>query len=69
MSIVFGGAPIVNAVTAILLHPPPGGFGALRWQFLLGIFLAAMGGFLVSMYKPGPAPAKKPTAAVEQPNQ
>ena len=66
MSIVFGGAPIVNAVTALILHPPAGGYSSLRWQFLLGIFLAALGGFLVSMYKPGPAPPKKPAAGIEQ---
>ena len=63
MSIVFAGAPIVNAITAILLHPPAGGFSAFRWQFLLGIVLAAVGGCLVSLYKPGPAPAKQPPAA------
>lgn len=58
MSIIFAGAPIVNAVIALSLHPPAGGFGALRWQFIGGIFLAAVGGYLVTVYKPGPAPAK-----------
>ena len=53
MSIVFAGAPVVNAVTAIVLHPPETGWGSLRWQFLLGILLAALGGFLVTMFKPG----------------
>lgn len=56
MSIVFAGAPIVNAVVALLLHPPAGGWGALRWPFLLGIVMAAMGGCLVTLYKPNPAP-------------
>jgi len=53
MSIVFGGAPVVNAIAAIAIHPPESGWGSLRWQFLLGILLAAMGGFLVTMFKPG----------------
>jgi drug/metabolite transporter (DMT)-like permease len=50
MSIVFAGAPIVNAVVAMFLHPPPG--GSIRWQFVAGILLAAIGGFLVTLYKP-----------------
>jgi drug/metabolite transporter (DMT)-like permease len=53
MSIVFAGAPIVNAIVAVALHPPPGGFAALRWQFLAGIALAALGGYLVTRYRPG----------------
>lgn len=65
MSIVFAGAPIVNAVTALILHPPQGGFGALRWPFVLGIILAAVGGCLVTLYKPNPAPPQ----AVEAPRQ
>ena len=52
MSIVFAGAPMVNAIVAIALHPPVGGLGALRWPFMLGIILAAVGGCLVSLYKP-----------------
>lgn len=61
MSLVFAGAPIVNAVVATILHPPAGGFGALRWQFVVGILLAALGGFLVTMYRPMPAPKKAAT--------
>ena len=52
MSIVFAGAPIVNAVVATLSHPPAGGWGAVRWQFVAGILLAAIGGCLVTSYKP-----------------
>lgn len=52
MSIVFAGAPVVNAVVALALHPPAGGWGAMRWQFVAGILLAALGGFLVTKYKP-----------------
>ncbi len=63
MTIVFAGAPVINAVTAIVLHPPAGGLGAIRWQFVLGIILAIAGATLVSLYKP-PAtpPTKKPDA-------
>jgi drug/metabolite transporter (DMT)-like permease len=53
MSIVFAGAPIVNAVVATALHPPAGGWGSLRWQFVLGILLAAFGGCLVTLFRPG----------------
>jgi hypothetical protein len=59
MSIVFAGAPVVNAVVAIWQHPPEGGLSAIRPQFLLGIVLAAVGGCLVTLYKPNP-PAAKP---------
>ena len=61
MSIVFAGAPIVNAIAAMMIHPPVGGLKTLRWQFLLGIALAAIGGCLVTLYKPNPpAPVAKP---------
>ena len=63
MSIVFAGAPIVNAIYSLILHPPAGGWGAIKPQFYLGILLAALGGCLVTFYKPVPAPAKpKPLA-------
>lgn len=52
MSIVFAGAPIVNACAALVMHPTAGGWGALRWPFLLGIVLAALGGCLVTLFRP-----------------
>ena len=52
MSIVFAGAPVVNAVAATVAHPPPGGWLAIRWQFVAGILLAALGGSLVTFYRP-----------------
>ncbi len=58
MSIIFAGAPIVNAVVSIMLHPPAGGIGEIRAPFVLGIVLAAVGGMLVTLYKPNPGPAK-----------
>jgi len=61
MSIVFAGAPIVNALYATAAHPPAGGWGSIKPQFWLGIVVAAIGGFVVSYYKPGPAPVKAPT--------
>jgi hypothetical protein len=64
MSIVFAGAPMVNAGLALSLHPPAGGWAGLRWQFVLGILLAAVGGCLVTLYKPAPASAG-PTPVVE----
>ena len=57
MSIIFGGAPVVNAIVALSIHPPAGGLSSLRWQFILGILLAALGGCLVTLYKPPPAKA------------
>jgi drug/metabolite transporter (DMT)-like permease len=57
MSIVFGGAPVVNALVAMIQHPPAGGLSSIRWQFVMGIVLAAAGGFLVSLYRPAAAPA------------
>ena len=53
MAIVFAGAPVVNAVAAMILHPPAGGLGALSWPFLLGIAMAAGGGCLVTLFRPG----------------
>lgn len=56
MSIIFAGAPIVNAIVGIAMHPPKGGFSAIPWQFVCGILLAAVGGFMVTKFKPAPAP-------------
>src|SRR5437588_880733 len=58
MAIVFAGAPVVNAVVALIQHPPAGGWSAIKPQFYLGIVLAALGGCLVTYYKPNPPPAK-----------
>lgn len=63
MSIIFAGAPIVNAVVALAMHPPAGGWSGIRWPFYAGIALAALGGFLVTIYKPAPGSAKHVAAA------
>ena len=67
MSLVFAGAPIVNAIATIILHKL---WGQIQWPFLLGIGLAAVGAFLVVTYKPAPkalgptAPSVTPTPEV-----
>jgi hypothetical protein len=63
MSIVFAGAPIVNAVVAVAMHPPAGGLAGVRWPFVLGILMAAAGGGLVTLYRPQPAAPHRPPAA------
>lgn len=67
MTIIFAGAPIINAFVAIALHPPANGWGAIRWEFVLGIILAAVGGTMVSYYKPAPGGAK-PAAPASSPS-
>jgi hypothetical protein len=52
MSIIFAGAPLVNACFAMAMHPPKGGLAAIRWPFFAGILLAALGGSLVTYYRP-----------------
>ena len=52
MPIVFGGAPIINTLVAMLLHPPQGGLRALPVPFVLGCVLAASGAVMVAKYAP-----------------
>jgi drug/metabolite transporter (DMT)-like permease len=66
MSIVFAGAPVVNALVAIWQHPPLGGVSSIKPQFFLGIILAALGGCLVTLYKPGAPVSKSQSAAMTQ---
>jgi len=66
MSIIFGGAPILNAFVSMGQQPPTGGLSAIKWQFWVGILLAALGGSLVALFKPdAPAPAPKAPPAAE----
>ena len=68
MSIVFAGAPVVNAIYGLIQHPPAGGWGSIKPQFFLGILMAAVGGCLVTFYKPAPvAPKPAVTATVSAP--
>jgi hypothetical protein len=66
MPIVFGGAPVINTLTAMLLHPPTGGLKAIPLPFVLGCILAAVGAFMVAKYAPSNTggPAKPPGAQV-----
>jgi hypothetical protein len=62
MTLIFAGAPIVNALVAVT---KAGLWAEVRWQFVLGILLAAVGGGLVTRFKPAPhapAPATAPSA-------
>ncbi len=59
MSIVFAGAPVLNAVYTLAQHPPAGGWRRLPWQFVLGLALAAVGAGLVTLYKPAPGPTPR----------
>jgi hypothetical protein len=60
MSIIFAGAPIVNALVSMVKDPPAGGWGSVPAPFWIGIVLAASGGFLVTKFKPAPTPHKAP---------
>lgn len=51
---------IINAIVGIAMHPPKGGLAAIPIPFILGILLAALGGFMVTKFKPAPTP---PTSA------
>ncbi len=62
MAIVFAGAPVVNALASLLQHPPAEGWRAIKPQFYLGIVLAALGGCLVTLYKPANTPGPTQTA-------
>ena len=49
MSIIFAGAPIVNAVVNTTKN---NGWANVQWPFVLGILLAALGGYLVTKHAP-----------------
>jgi hypothetical protein len=60
MPIVFAGAPIINTLVAMTVHPPEGGFKSLPVPFVLGCVLAAGGAFLVAKYAPTNTGGGKP---------
>ena len=60
MSLIFAGAPLVNAAVAITMA---GQWGQIKPMFLVGIVLAAAGAYLIVTQKPKPAPHAKPAAA------
>jgi hypothetical protein len=49
MPLVFGGAPVVNVLVSMALHPPKSAPNPLLY---LGFVLAAVGGGLVLYYRP-----------------
>ena len=51
VSIGAAGGPILNAAIAITLYPPAP--GSLRWEFIFGIAAAAIGGYMITVYRPG----------------
>ena len=51
VSIGAAGGPILNAAIAITLYPPAP--GSLRWQFIFGIAAATIGGYMITVYRPG----------------
>ena len=49
MPLVFGGAPLVNVVVTMVLHPPKSSINPMLY---VGFILAATGAFLVLRYRP-----------------
>lgn len=64
MAIVFSGAPVVNALVGVTRL---GLWSEIRWQFVLGLFLAAAGGGLVTVYRPAPPNPHAPPPATTAP--
>ena len=60
MSIIFAGAPIVNAVVNTTKN---NGWANVQWPFVLGILLAALGGYLVTKHVPKPGPGAEAKAS------
>lgn len=60
MSLIFAGAPLVNAAVAISMA---GQWAQIKPLFIVGIVLAAAGGYLIVTQKPSPKPHAKPAAA------
>lgn len=65
MTIVFAGAPVINALIAIMIHPPQGGLKTIPIQFFVGLVMAVLGAALVTVYKPKPAASHKAAPPVE----
>ncbi len=65
MTVVFAGAPIVNAIVGLLKSPPKDGWGSIPLPFYLGLALAIVGAGLVTTYKPAPTPHGAPTVKAD----
>jgi uncharacterized membrane protein YdcZ (DUF606 family) len=66
MAIVFAGAPVINAVVALILTRHELDWGRINPLFYVGIALALAGGGLVTLYKPTPPPPAKARPVVVQ---
>jgi len=66
MTIVFAGAPVVNAIISIAQNPPEGGLCGIPPLFWVGLVCAVAGGGLVTKFKPAPSAHHKPAAAIVQ---
>jgi len=49
MPLVFGGAPIINVVYTMIMHPPKAAPSAM---WFVGLLLASLGAFMVLYFKP-----------------
>lgn len=69
MSIVFAGAPVVNALVSLWMTRNEIQVNAIHPLFYLGMAMALAGGGLVTLYKPmPPPPAKKASPAFVSPS-
>lgn len=69
MAIIFAGAPVVNALVSVAQHPPEGGIAGIKPGFWVGLVLAALGGCLVSFFKPAPGKPAGPATPLAAPAQ
>ena len=60
MSIIFAGAPIVNAIVNTTKNSA---WANVQLPFVLGILLAAFGGYLVTKHVPKPGPPAEAKAS------
>jgi len=66
MSLIFAGAPLVNAAVAITLAKQ---WSQIQPLFVIGILLAAIGGYMIVKFKPAPVAHPKPAAAQVEPTK
>ncbi len=52
MPLVFAGAPIVNTLISIAIHPPEEGLKGIHPMLFVGLVLASAGAYLVLAFKP-----------------
>lgn len=52
MPLVFGGAPVVNAIISTISHPPEGGLKSVNPLLYVGLVMVAAGAAMVLKFKP-----------------